>query len=72
MNDKFNYQMLDRLKSDCEYFLGFGNRNVKDLWGGSVKDHIAIMKDTYNKLSEKPEWCTIEDILEFERQMNII
>lgn len=24
--NKFNYMMLDRLRSDCDYYLGYGNR----------------------------------------------
>ena len=26
---QFRYQMLDRMKQDCEYFLGHGNRVIK-------------------------------------------
>lgn len=33
MGNEFQYQMLDRMRSDCEYFLGYGNRCTKDLWG---------------------------------------
>ena len=31
-DDKFLYMMLDRLRCDCEYFLGFGGRNERRLW----------------------------------------
>lgn len=65
----FNYQMLSRLKSDCEYFLGHGNRCEKFLWAGCVDGQIKAMKSTYCLLPEKPEWCTWEDILEYERKM---
>lgn len=68
-DDKFNYMMLDRLRQDCEYFLGFGNRNEKQLWAGNVKDQIAEMRKIYNKLPEKPEWISLEDIDNYERQM---
>ena len=67
--DKFNYQMLDRMKSDCEYFLGNGNRNPKHLWALEVDGQINAMKCTWKLLKEKPEWCTWEDILEYERKM---
>lgn len=68
-DDKFNYMMLDRLKQDCEYFLGFGNRNEKQLWAGNVKDQIAEMRKIYDKLPEKPEWISLEDIDNYEKQM---
>ena len=28
----FRYQLLDRLRSDCEYYLNYGNRHPKSLW----------------------------------------
>ena len=67
--NKFKYQMLDRLKSDCEYFLGNGNRNEKDLWADSVEEQIAIMKALWNSLEEKPEWLSMEDIENYEKEM---
>jgi hypothetical protein len=67
--EKFNYQMLARMKSDCEYFLGAGNRNPKHLWALEVDEQITAMKATWKLLEEKPEWCTWEDILEYERKM---
>ena len=41
----FEYQLLDRLKTDCNYYLGNGNRCEKHLWAGNVKDQIAKMKE---------------------------
>ena len=38
----FRYMMLDRLRVDCEYFLGNGNRNEKHLWAGDVERHIKL------------------------------
>lgn len=69
--DNFKYQMLDRLRCDCNYFLGYGNRSKKCLWSGNVTDHIADMKALYNSFpeTEKPEWLTMDQINEYERQM---
>lgn len=69
---RFNYMMLDRLRSDCDYYLGFGNRNKSRLCGGSVKEHIEKMKELHNSFPEgqKPEWLTYEGILEYEKRMN--
>lgn len=68
-NDVFNYQLLDRCVSDCKYFLGNGGRCEKFLWGGNVKNHIKKMKELYNQLEIKPEWLTILDIENYEKQM---
>lgn len=71
MNDEtFKYQLLSRLKMDCEYFLGFGNRSEHVLWSGTVEDHIADMKALWNDIKTgKPEWLTYEDILKYEKEM---
>lgn len=68
---KFEYQMLSRLQQDCDYFLGNGNRNEASLWAGNVKDQIAEMKTIWNKLPSdaKPEWLSMEDIENYEKQM---
>lgn len=68
-DDKFRYSMLGRLQSDCEYYLNWGNRNLKRLWAGNVKDHITTMKLLYNSFKVKPEWLTMEQIKEYERVM---
>ena len=68
---RFNFMMLDRLRSDCDYYLGYGNRNESSLWAGSVKEHIEKMKEIHNSFPEdqKPEWLTYEGILGYEKQM---
>lgn len=69
--EKFSYQMLSRLQSDCNYFLGNGNRNTKYLLDSNVQYHIREMKRLYNSFdnSKKPEWLTWEDILKYESEM---
>ncbi len=66
---KFEYQLLDRCKCDCEYFLGAGNGLDKYLWGGSVAEHIAKMRELYDILPDKPEWLSKEDIDRYEKLM---
>ena len=82
----FEYQLLDRLKSDCEYLLSEYRRSEtqgdisregrklaqKFLWANNTKDQIAKMKELYRKLKVKPEWITLEDIAEYERQFKEI
>lgn len=68
---EFDYMFLDRLKSDCNYYLGNGGRYAKNLYYGDEKEHINKMKELYNKFpdNEKPEWLTHEDILAYEKSM---
>ena len=63
------YRLLDRLRSDCEYFLGAGNRSEKHLWAGSVRAQIAKMQKLYDTLPEKPEWLTKETIDDYAERM---
>lgn len=63
------YQLLDRLRTDCEYFLSAGNRETKKLWAGSVEEQIAKMRELYHMLPEKPEWLTEQDIERYEKLM---
>lgn len=67
--DKFNYMMLSRLKSDCDYYLGNGNRNPRNLWAGDEAKQIAKMREFYDKVPEEPEWLTKEDIDKYEDKM---
>lgn len=68
---KFEYMMLDRLRCDCEYYLGYGNRNAEVLWSKNPREHIEAMKTRWLSFAEneKPQWLTWEQILEFEKQM---
>lgn len=68
-DNKFDYMMLDRLRTDCDYFLGNGDGCEKHLWAGNVEDQIAEMRKIYDKLPEKPEWLSIEEIDKYEKDM---
>ena len=59
----FRYQLLGRLQSDCEYYLNYGNRHPKSLWAGDEKLHDSFKED------EKPEWLTMDKILEYSKRM---
>lgn len=67
----FRYQLLSRMKMDCEFFLGFGNRMEKYLWAGSVAFQIECMKSIRDSFPAdgKPEWLTVEQIENYERRM---
>ena len=64
------YRLLDRLRADCEYFLGAGQRSEKNLWAGDVRAQIAKMRELYNTLPEKPEWLTEEAINSYAERMS--
>ena len=67
----FRYQLLSRMKMDCEYFLGFGNMVEKYLWAGSVQLQIAYMNAIWNSFPKdgKPEWLTMRQSEKYERKM---
>lgn len=75
----FAYQMLDRLRSDCAYVLGAlrepdDNKKLpldiinKFLWFHDIDKQIDLMKGIYERLEEKPEWIS-EDEIEGYRKM---
>jgi hypothetical protein len=68
---KQQYMILSRLQSDCEYYLGQGNRDENGLYHGDVKEHIQAMKELWIKLDKKPEWITMKDIIDYERKMKV-
>ena len=71
-DEKFRYQLLSRMQSDCNYFLGHGNRCKKYLWGQEVDAHIAYMKALWLSFptGKKPEWLSFEEIEVYEKRMS--
>ena len=67
--DRFNYMMLDRLRTDVEYYLGYGRRRKDILRGASVDEHIDAMKEIWHKLPEKPQWLSMEQIDDYRNRM---
>lgn len=72
-NDKyeFEYMLLGRMRSDCEYYLGYRNRSNSRLYGNDPKQHIDRMKELWKVFpaDKKPEWLTWEQLLNYERAM---
>nr|DAR20331.1 MAG TPA: Large polyvalent protein-associated domain 11 [Caudoviricetes sp.] len=64
-----DYMLLDRMRSDCNYFLGNGNGYEGHLWGGSVEVICDEMERIWNSLEEKPEWLSLEQIEDYRREM---
>ena len=63
------YQLLDRLRMDCEYFLGAGQHSEKHLCAGNRHAQIAKMRELYEMIPDKPEWLTPEMINSYEERM---
>lgn len=70
-DNRFRYQLLDRMRQDCEYFLGYGNRNAKHLWAQNEVEQIECMKLLWNSFDseDKPEWLTWNQIVDYEKAM---
>lgn len=60
--EQFKYMLLNRLQTDCKYYLGYGNGNECHLWGETVEMHIEYMYIIYDSLKIKPEWLTEQQI----------
>lgn len=70
---KFRYMMLSRMKSDCDYYLGNGNRSTNHLWAGNETDQICNMMLLWNTFEpeDSPEWLTWDDLMEYARKMGV-
>ena len=64
---EFQYMLLSRMRSDCEYYLSHGNRSAAIL-NNDPRHHIDRMKELWKEFPEdgKPEWLTWEQILQYE------
>ena len=67
----FRYQLLSRLKMDCDYYLGYGNRYAGHLYFKTEMEHMTYMKAIWESFpkNEKPEWLTWENLMEYEKDM---
>ena len=69
--ESFRYQLLDRMRQDCLYYLTYGGRQAKYLWANEETEHIENMKAIYNSFPEdkRPEWLTMDEIEAYERKI---
>ena len=68
---EFRYSLLDRMVSDCKYYLGYGNRQSKYLWAGNTTNHIAYMLKIWKSfpIGQKPKWLTKPQINRYKLEM---
>lgn len=60
------------MKSDCEYYLGEGGKQITHLWGGTVDNQIRSMQELLSSILQeyRPEWLIFDDIRKFSDQMD--
>lgn len=66
-----DYRLLGRLKSDCDYFLGYRNAYEGYLYFMNIKKHCDEMEKLWKSFADydKPEWLTLEQINEYREKM---
>lgn len=71
---EFDYKLLSRLQSDCEYFLGNGNGYIGHLYYKDIDIHCDEMKKLHESFSDKdkPEWLTLENIENYRKKMKVM
>ena len=67
-----DYMMLSRMQLDCKYYKSKQHFNTAH--ASTWEQHIEAMKKLWKKFPEdlKPEWCTWEQILEYEKQFSTV
>ena len=68
---EFDYMMLDRLRTDCDYFLGYGNGYDGHLYYKDVDRQCNEMLKLYNSFSDedKPQWISDKQIEQYRKDM---
>ena len=68
-DDRFRYMMLNRMQSDCDYYLYTGANQPNFLWAGDAALQIAIMRALWHSLPVTPEWLTLEQLNDYAKQL---
>lgn len=70
---KFRYMMLSRMKQDCDYYLGNGNRSTNHLWAHDEKAQIENMIALWKTFDpeDRPKWLTWADIIGYANKMGL-
>ena len=56
------------------YYLDYGGRDPKRLWAGDEERQIDLMIKLHDsfKEGEKPQWLTMDKILEYKKEMMVM
>ena len=70
---KFRYMMLSRMKQDCDYYLGYGNRNAMQLWACDEQKQIDEMVALWKTFDpeDTPEWLTWDELVDYAKKMDV-
>lgn len=72
INYKFQYQMLSRLIDDARAYFNnphdFRYHNDNAIYGDSIISHMKRVREYYDQVPIKPQWCTLEEIEELEKK----
>lgn len=70
----YRYQLLARLKSDCDIFLYQATPNPKRLWASNEREQIEAMEALWNGFDagEKPQWLSWEDIQAYKAKLSVV
>lgn len=69
-SESFRYQLLDRLRSDCEYYINT-DPQAKNLWAQNEVDHINTMYLLWDSFDVKPEWLSRKEIDDYAKEMGV-
>lgn len=65
---RHKYMMLDRLRTDCMYFLDHPSK--RNLYFPDIARHMKEMRQYWKELNIKPDWLSYEQIGRLEHKMN--
>jgi len=68
-DNSYNYMLLDRLRSDLEYYWNWGHRNENVLYNKDYKKHIRKMINIWKQLPKKPIWLTANELISFKNRI---
>lgn len=75
--NEFHYMLLDRMRSDCDYYLNVElPMNCQKEYNHLLAHHdpkaqITYMRYLWEIVPEKPEWLTMEQIDEYANKMGV-
>ncbi len=72
---EFRYMMLSRLQGECIGFITDGDwryHKPSRIWAQNVAEQIEIMRALWHSLPIAPEWLTLAEIDELEKELKSI
>ena len=70
LDNKHNYMLLDRCRSDVDYFFGNGQIYGHHLYYGEISKHMREMINLWKSLPLKPTWLRAAKLIEYKTRVN--